>query len=149
MYCIHRYRKLVCKHICSETITISNIHIFTRVRVVNILICAFTSLVTSNTHWYCHLTMHHYSDIIMSTMASQITSLVIVYSTVYSGAKIKESIKALRHWPLCREFYHWPVISPHKWPVTWKLFPFYDIVMSYLPIQLFHHLSWTIILQYH
>ena len=27
-----------------------------------------------------------YSDIIMSTMASQITSLTIVYSTVYSGA---------------------------------------------------------------
>ena len=28
----------------------------------------------------------HYSDIIMGTMASQITSLTIVYSTVYSGA---------------------------------------------------------------
>ena len=28
----------------------------------------------------------HYSDVIMSTMASQITSLSIVYTTVYSGA---------------------------------------------------------------
>ena len=28
----------------------------------------------------------HYSDAIMSVMASQITSLTIVYSTVYSGA---------------------------------------------------------------
>ena len=28
----------------------------------------------------------HYNDVIMSTMASQITSLTIVYSTVYSGA---------------------------------------------------------------
>ena len=28
----------------------------------------------------------HYSDVIMSAMASQITSLTIVYSTVYSGA---------------------------------------------------------------
>ena len=28
----------------------------------------------------------HYSDIIMNAMASQITSLTIVYSTVYSGA---------------------------------------------------------------
>ena len=27
----------------------------------------------------------HYSDVIMSTMASQITSLIVVYSTVYSG----------------------------------------------------------------
>ena len=28
----------------------------------------------------------HYNDVIMSTMASQVTSLAIVYSTVYSGA---------------------------------------------------------------
>ena len=28
----------------------------------------------------------HYNDVIMSTMVSQITSLTIVYSTVYSGA---------------------------------------------------------------
>ena len=28
----------------------------------------------------------HYNDVIMSAMASQITSLTIVYSTVYSGA---------------------------------------------------------------
>ena len=33
----------------------------------------------------------------------QITSLTIVYSTVYSGADHK-NIKAPRHWPLCREF---------------------------------------------
>ena len=30
--------------------------------------------------------IHHYSDVIMSTIASQITSLTIVYSTVYSDA---------------------------------------------------------------
>ena len=28
---------------------------------------------------------HHYYDVIMGAMASQITSLTIVYSTVYSG----------------------------------------------------------------
>ena len=28
----------------------------------------------------------HYSDVLMGTMASQITSLTIIYSTVYSGA---------------------------------------------------------------
>ena len=41
--------------------------------------------------WYlrqnnCGSTLYHYGDIIMGTMASQITSLAIVYSTVYSGA---------------------------------------------------------------
>ena len=29
---------------------------------------------------------HHYGDVIMTTIASQVTSLTIVYSTVYSGA---------------------------------------------------------------
>ena len=33
-----------------------------------------------------HQRSSHYNDVIMSTIASQITSLTIVYSTVYSGA---------------------------------------------------------------
>ena len=37
-------------------------------------------------------------------------------------AQIKENIKAPRHWPLCRD-------SPHKRPVTRKMFPFNDAVM--------------------
>ena len=44
-----------------------------------------------------------YSDVIMSTMASQITSLTIVYLTVYSGGD-QRNIKAPRHWPLRGEF---------------------------------------------
>ena len=32
----------------------------------------------------------HYGDVIMGTIASQITSLTIVYSTVYSGADQRE-----------------------------------------------------------
>ena len=50
----------------------------------------------------CEQTLH-YSDVTMGTMASQITSLTIVYSVVYSGA-YKKNIKAPRHWPLCGEF---------------------------------------------
>ena len=45
----------------------------------------------------------HYGDVIMGTIASQITCLNIVYLTVYSDAD-KKRIKALRHWPLCGEF---------------------------------------------
>ena len=36
----------------------------------------------------------------MTTMASQITSLTVVYST-FIQTQIKENIKAPRHWPLC------------------------------------------------
>ena len=39
----------------------------------------------------------------MGKMASQITNLMIVYSTV-TQAQIKENTKVPRHWPLCEEF---------------------------------------------
>ena len=39
----------------------------------------------------------------MGAIVSQITSLTIVYSTVYSDAD-KKNIKVPRHWLLCGEF---------------------------------------------
>ena len=39
----------------------------------------------------------------MGSMASEITSITILYSTVIQ-AQIKENGKAPRHWPLCGEF---------------------------------------------
>ena len=45
--------------------------------------------------------LEHYNDVIMNTVASQITSLTFVFSAVNSDA---ENIKALRRWPLCGEF---------------------------------------------
>ena len=71
---------------------------------------------------------HHYSDVIMTTIASQITSLTIVYSTVYSGAdqsKHQSSASLAFVWGIHRG----PVNSPHKWPVTRKMFPFDDVTM--------------------
>ena len=37
---------------------------------------------------FCNVHGKHYNDVIISTMASQITSLTIVYATVYSSATI-------------------------------------------------------------
>ena len=45
---------------------------------------------------------YHYSDVMMGTMASLITSLTS--SQPFIHAQIKENIKAPRHWPLCGEF---------------------------------------------
>ena len=72
--------------------------------------------------------MEHYSDIIMGAIASQITSLTIIYSTVYSNAdqrKHQSSMSLAFVW----EIHRGPVNSPHKWPVTRKMFPFDDIIM--------------------
>ena len=52
--------------------------------------------------------MSYYNDVIMGAMASQITGLTIVCSTVCSDAD-QRNIKAPRHWPLWWEFtgYRW------------------------------------------
>ena len=76
----------------------------------------------------CFIFCDHYSSVIMSAMASQITSLTIVYSTVYSGAdqwKHQSSTSLTFVWGIHR----WPVNSPHKWPVTRKQFPFDDVIV--------------------
>ena len=72
----------------------------------------------------------HQSDVIMSMMASQITSLMIVNSTVYSGAdqrKHQSSTSLAFVWRI----HQWPVNSPHKGPVTQKMFPFDDVIMTF------------------
>ena len=72
--------------------------------------------------------MVHYDDVIMGAMASPITSLPSVYSTVYSGAdqsKHQSSASLAFVWGIHRG----PVNSPHKWPVTRKMFPFDDVTM--------------------
>ena len=71
----------------------------------------------------------HYIDVIMTAMASQITSLTVVYSTVYSRAdqrKHQSPASLAFVWGIHRG----PVNSPHKGPVTRKMFPFDDVIMK-------------------
>ena len=70
----------------------------------------------------------------MGMMASQITSLTIVYSTVYSDAdqrKHQSSASLAFVWGIHRG----PVNSPHKGPVTRKMFPFDDVIMDEITYQ--------------
>ena len=88
------------------------------------LICAWINGLVKN---------RHYDDVIMSAIASQITSLTIVYSIVYSEAdqrKHQGSASLAFVWGIHRG----PVNSPHKWPVTRKMFPFDDVIMVRLAI---------------
>ena len=72
--------------------------------------------------------MFHYNDVIMGAMASHITSLTIVYSTVYSGADERKH-QSSASLAFVRGSHRWPVNSPHKWPVTRKMFRFDDVIM--------------------
>ena len=88
------------------------------------------------------ITMHHYCDVIMGRMSSQITSLKIVYLTVYSGAdqrKHQSSVSLI----FGRRIHRWPVNSPHKWPVTWKMFPCDDVIMVHAVMMLIFMWAWS------
>ena len=65
----------------------------------------------------------------MGTIASQITSLTIVYSTVYSDADQRKH-QSSASLAFVRVIQRGPVNSPHKWPVTRKMFPFDDVIMN-------------------
>ena len=71
----------------------------------------------------------HY-NVIMSVMSSLITSLTIVYSSVYSGAHQRKH-QSSASLAFVRGIHRWPVNSPHKWPVTRKMFPFDDVIMVF------------------
>ena len=82
-----------------------------------------------------HVISKLYGDVIMRAMTSQITSLTIICSTVYSGAdqrKHHSSASLALVWGIHR----WPVNSPHKGPAMRKMYPFDDAIMKIWLIEL-------------
>ena len=75
-----------------------------------------------------HKLVYHYGDVKMDAVASQITSLIIVYSIVYSDADQRKH-QSSASLAFVRGIHRGPVNSPHKWPVTRKMFPFDDVIM--------------------
>ena len=89
-----------------------------------------------------HLFTPHYNDVIMDAMASQITSLTIVYSTMYSGAdqrkQLWSSAPLVFVWGI-----HWsPVNSPHRSPVTRKCF--HLMTSLWKKTEIFHDINFVI-----
>ena len=76
----------------------------------------------------------HYNEVIMGAIASEITSLTIVYSTVYSEAD-QRKYQSSASLAFVQGIHRGPVNSPHKWAVTRKMFPFDDVIMLVCNIQ--------------
>ena len=74
----------------------------------------------------------HYSEVIMSEMASQITGVSIVYSTVCSGTDQRKP-QSSTSLAFVRGIHGWPANSLHKGPVMRKMFSFDDIIMCFAP----------------
>ena len=78
--------------------------------------------------WTC-LCQTHYSDIIISMMACQVTS----FSTVCTGADERKHQNSASL-AFVRGIHQWLLDSPYKGPVTWKMFPFDDVVVVFLVV---------------
>ena len=76
----------------------------------------------------------HYDDVRMGAIASQITSLTIVYSTVYSVVDHRKH-QSYASLAFMRGIHRRPVNSPHKGPETRKMFPFDDVIMDQVQIK--------------
>ena len=84
-----------------------------------------------------HQRQVHCGDVMMGAIASQITSLTIVSSTVYSDADQRKH-QSSASLAFVGRVHRGPVYSTHKWPVTRKMFPSDDvIIMQYLNHRLF------------
>ena len=89
-------------------------------------LCINMCIITWGLHWW-QFDRKYYSDVIISEMASQITSLTIVYATVYSGrskktSKLRVTGLCARNLPATGEFHA-------QRPVTRQMFPFDDVIM--------------------
>ena len=91
-------------------------------------------LLSANTSRYhyntAHFRTHCYSDVIMSALASQCTTVTIVYSTVCSSAKQRKHQSSASR-AFVRGIHRWSVNFPHKGPVTRKMFSLDDVIMEF------------------
>ena len=125
-----------CKHIlqrhltnCPQNVKHTRIIIMW---VVNILMSTMSSILEKPNS--------HYGNVILGTIAFQITNLTIVYSTVYlrTDQRKHQSSASLA---FVQGIHQGPVNSTHKWPVTRKMFPFDDVIMSVEVLAIF---LWTL-----
>ena len=88
----------------------------------------FTLASSSGLPWYPLRWRHNGCDGISNTR------LTIIYSTVYSDTDQRKH-QSSASLAFVRVIHRGPVNSPHKWPVTRKMFPFHDVIMLTLDIN--------------
>ena len=90
----------------------------------------------------------HYNCVIMSATAYQITSVTFVYIIVCSGSDQRKH-QSSASLVFVMGIHQWPVNSPHKTPVTRKMFPFDEVIINFTAFiidvgrcHLPHHSEW-------
>ena len=86
---------------------------------------------------FCFARMH-YTDVIMGAIASQITSLTIVYSAVYSNADQRKH-KSSGSLAFVRGIHQGTHEFPAQMAVSRKMFPFDDVIMAWWQHHIYGH----------
>ena len=81
----------------------------------------------------------HYNDVILGAMASEITGVSIVCSTVYSGED-QGKHQSSASLAFVRGIHRWLVNFPHKRPVTRKMLPIDDVIMAMMKSNYMCHI---------
>ena len=76
----------------------------------------------------------------MGAMASPITGVSIVYSTVCSGVDQRNYLSSTAL-AFVMGIRRWPVNTPHRGPVTRKMFLFHDVIIKLEVWTISHYLS--------
>ena len=103
-------------------------HRMTYKTALKVLLSAHTHSMAGGANLHRFQQKLHYSDVMMGAMASQINSLTIVYSTVYSGADQRKH-RSSASLAFARGIHRWLVNFPDQWQKTRKMFPFDDVIM--------------------
>ena len=77
----------------------------------------------------------HYTDVVMSSVASQIASILDVDQRQHQNSASLAFV--------VRRIHRSPVNSPHKRPVTRKMFPFDDVIMNISSIFWIEETFWS------
>ena len=122
----HQKRKTVKMGVYEQRLSSANYHTD-----ITLWLIIKQKLIDNDSITVCRATICHYNYVTMGTMASEITSTnpTIAYSTIYSGADQRKH-QSSASLAFVRGIHRWPVNSPHKWPVTRKMLPFDDVIMS-------------------
>ena len=94
---------------------------------------------TDSWHWL-GLHWEQNGDVIMAVLASQITTVSIIYSTVCLGEDQRKH-QSSASLVFARGIHRWLVNSPHQGPVTRNMFPFHDVIVTYLSLIVAFYLS--------
>ena len=104
---------------------------------INYMCCNCMQFFISSTKHNHGWTISHYSDVIMGAKASQITGVSSIYATVCPGADQRKH-QSPASLTFVRGIHRWAVNSPHKGPVTRKMFPFDGVIMKYSLLQMWY-----------